>query len=58
MSPDKKIDSEKLPRPEKKDEQNKSQEEFDQKVNDNTALREKIMKKRRINYVVRDLPIY
>ncbi|MBL7699024.1 MAG: hypothetical protein JNK79_12745 [Chitinophagaceae bacterium] len=58
MSADKKIDATKLPRREKSDEKNKSQEEFDQKINDNNELREKMMKKRKINYVVRDLPIY
>jgi hypothetical protein len=54
MSADKKIEREKLPQPEKNDKQNKSQEEFDVK----TKNRQDKMKSRRVNYVVKDLPIY
>ena len=57
MSADKKIKNSDLPRPEKPDERNKSQEEYDEKVKNTNQSREN-QKKRRINYVVRDLPIY
>lgn len=52
---DKKIERRDLPRPERDDVRNKSQEEFDQNKkmisNDRT-------KKKKVNYVVKDLPIY
>lgn len=54
MSADKKIDRNKLPHPEKADSQNKSQEEFDDK---RKQERERI-KARKVDYVVKDLPIY
>ena len=54
MAADKKIDHDKLPQPEKNNRKNKSQEEFDGKARTD---REK-MKKRKVNYVVKDLPIY
>ncbi len=54
MATDKKIDRDKLPHPEKHDKKNKSQEEFDDKAK---TEREK-MKSRKVNYVVKDLPIY
>lgn len=55
---DKKIERKDLPRPEKDDKRNKSQEEFDLKTSDNINDRSKIIKKKRVNYVVKDLPIY
>jgi hypothetical protein len=54
MAADKKIDREKLPHPEKNDKKNKSQDEYDDKRN----LERKHMKNRKVNYVVKDLPIY
>jgi len=54
MAADKKIERDKLPQPEKNNRKNKSQEEFDEKARTD---REK-MKKRKVNYVVKDLPIY
>jgi hypothetical protein len=54
MSADKKIDREKLPHPEKNDKRNKSQEEFDNKAKDDKGR----MKPKKVNYVVKDLPIY
>ena len=54
MAADKKIPRDKLQQPEKHDRKNKSQEEFDEKARTD---REK-MKKRKVNYVVKDLPIY
>jgi hypothetical protein len=54
MAADKKIEREKLPHPEKSDKKNKSQEEFDEK---RKTEREQ-MKSRKVNYVVKDLPIY
>ena len=54
MAADKKIERDKLPQPEKNERKNKSQEEFDEKTRTD---REK-MKKRKVNYVVKDLPIY
>ena len=54
MAADKKIAREKLPHPEKKDEKNKSQEEYDDKRKNQREQ----MKSRKVNYVVKDLPIY
>jgi len=51
---DKKIERGKLPHPEKEDKKNKSQEEYDEK---SRTDKEK-MKSRKVNYVVKDLPIY
>ncbi|MBO9572528.1 MAG: hypothetical protein J7497_10025 [Chitinophagaceae bacterium] len=53
MTPDKKINKEKLPRPEKEDTRHKTQEEFDDR-----SRQAKDKKIRRVNYVVKDLPIY
>ena len=53
MSADKKINKDKLPHPVGPDTRNKSQEEFDDK---GKALKDK--KSQRVNYVVKDLPIY
>jgi hypothetical protein len=53
MSADKKINKDKLPHPVGPDTRNKGQEEFDDKS--------KILKERkvqRVNYIVKDLPIY
>jgi hypothetical protein len=54
MAADKKIEREKLPHPEKNEKKNKNQEEFDEK---RKKEREHI-KNRKVNYVVKDLPIY
>lgn len=54
MAADKKIARDKLPHPEKNEKKNKSQEEFDEK---GKTEKEK-MKSRKVNYVVKDLPIY
>jgi hypothetical protein len=54
MPADKKISRDKLPHPEKDDKKNQSQEEFDDK---NQQLKER-MKPKKVNYVVKDLPIY
>lgn len=54
MAADKKIEREKLPHPEKNDKKNKSQEEYDEKRKNEREH----MRKRRVNYVVKDLPIY
>ncbi len=53
MSADKKINKDKLPHPVSPDAQNKRQEEFDDK---SKILKEK--KTQRVNYIVKDLPIY
>lgn len=53
---DKKIKNGDLPRPERNDERHKSQEEFDEKAKNTQTKQE--LKKKKINYVVRDLPIY
>jgi hypothetical protein len=54
MPADKKIERDKLPHPEKNDKKHKSQEEFDQK----TKIEKERTKARKVNYVVKDLPIY
>jgi hypothetical protein len=54
MAADKKIERDRLPHPEKEDKKNKSQEEFDEKARTD---KEK-SKNRKVNYVVKDLPIY
>jgi len=54
MPADKKIDTDKLPRPEKEDRQHQNQEEFDDK---NKVVKERT-KSKKVNYVIRDLPIY
>jgi hypothetical protein len=54
MAADKKIERDRLPHPEKPDKKNKSQEEFDEK---SRTDKEK-SKNRKVNYVVKDLPIY
>jgi hypothetical protein len=53
MPADKKINRDKLPHPEKTDTKNKSQEEFDNKKADKERVKSK-----KVNYVVKDLPIY
>lgn len=54
MAADKKIERKKLPHPEKGDKKNKSQEEYDDKRKNEREQ----MKNRKVNYVVKDLPIY
>ena len=54
MPADKKIDKDRLPHPEKEDKRHHNQEEFDDK---SKQQREK-SKAKKINYVVKDLPIY
>ena len=54
MSADKKIQKDKLPHPAKENTRHKAQEEFDDKGRN--AKGEKKVK--RVNYVVKDLPIY
>ena len=54
MPADKKINKDKLPHPEKEDRKHQSQEEFDDR---GKQMREK-SKTKKINYVVKDLPIY
>jgi hypothetical protein len=54
MSADKKIQRDKLPHPEKDDKMNKSQEEFDNKAKDDKGR----AKPKKVNWVVKDLPIY
>jgi len=54
MPADKKIEHEKLPHPEKAEKRHKSQEEFDEK----RKLEKEKIKARKVNYVVKDLPIY
>lgn len=65
MSADKKISRKDLPRPEEKDIRHESQEEYDVKPTeskngrDNRDSDRKVnMKKRGVNYVIKDLPIY
>lgn len=55
MPADKKIKPEKLPRPPDKPDKFRNQEEFDDKSRDEKA---RLAKPRRINYVIKDLPIY
>jgi hypothetical protein len=54
MAADKKIEREKLPHPEKNDKKHKSQDEYDEKKKNEKEQ----MRNRRVNYVVKDLPIY
>jgi hypothetical protein len=54
MPADKKINREKLPHPEKTDKKHRGQEEFDDK---NKDVKERT-KTRKINYIIKDLPIY
>lgn len=54
MSADKKIQKDKLPHPAKENTRHKAQEEYDDKGR--SAKAEKKVK--RVNYVVKDLPIY
>jgi len=51
---DKKIDRDKLPHPEKNDKKNKSQDEYDDKA----KTERETGKSKKVNYVVKDLPIY
>jgi hypothetical protein len=53
MSADKKINKEKLPEPTKEDKRTRHQEEFDDKSRDL-----KHRKSKKVNYIVKDLPIY
>lgn len=54
MPADKKIKKDKLPLPEKEDKRHQSQEEFD----DVNKVKKEKMKPKKVNYVVKDLPIY
>ncbi len=54
MSADKKINREKLPHPVKEDTRNRSQEEFD----DKSKKAKQKNKAGRVNYIIKDLPIY
>lgn len=54
MPADKKIDKDKLPRPEKEDKRHQSQEEFD----DVNKVQKEKKGSKKVNYVVKDLPIY
>jgi hypothetical protein len=54
MAADKKIERDKLPHPERNDKKGKSQEEYDDKKKNEREQ----MKSRKVNYVVKDLPIY
>jgi hypothetical protein len=54
MAADKKIEREKLPHPEKNDKKHKSQEEYDEKKKNEKEQ----IKNRKVNYIVKDLPIY
>lgn len=54
MPADKKIDREKLPHPDKEDKRHQNQEEFDDK---NKEVKQR-MKPKKVNYIVKDLPIY
>jgi len=54
MPADKKINRDKLPHPEKEDKKGQNQEEFDDK---NKVIKER-MKSKKVNYVIKDLPIY
>lgn len=65
MSADKKISRKDLPRPEEKDTRHQSQEEYDLKQSEQRSNKDKRdsdrkvnMKKRGLNYVIKDLPIY
>lgn len=68
MSADKKITRNDLPRPEKTDVRHQHQEEYDAKPKEPKAAKETKesveaanrgnTKKRRVNYVIKDLPIY
>jgi hypothetical protein len=51
---DKKIDRSKLPHPERTNKSDKSQEEFD----DKGKIQRDAKKTKKVNYVVKDLPIY
>jgi hypothetical protein len=54
MPADKKINKNNLPHPEKQDRKHKAQEEFDDK---NKVIKERTNSKK-VNYVIKDLPIY
>ena len=54
MAADKKIEREKLPHPEKSEKKHKSQEEYD----DKRKREREQMKSKKVNYIVKDLPIY
>lgn len=54
MPADKKIDREKLPHPDREDKRHQNQEEFDDK---NKEVKQR-MKPKKVNYIVKDLPIY
>jgi hypothetical protein len=53
MPEDKKIDKDKLPRPEKEERKHQNQEEFDDK-----SKAVKHNKPKKTNYIIKDLPIY
>lgn len=54
MPADKKINKENLPHPQKEDKRHQNQEEFD----DKNKVQKERMKPKKVNYVVKDLPIY
>jgi hypothetical protein len=54
MPADKKIDRGKLPEPEKEDKKQKAQAEYD----DRSKMEKQKTKPRKVNYVIKDLPIY
>lgn len=65
MSADKKIARKDLPRPEENDVRHQNQEEYDEKPKDQKVAKEPgeasnrgNAKRRRVNYVIKDLPIY
>jgi hypothetical protein len=54
MPADKKIDRDKLPEPEKQNKKQKTQDEYD----DRSKMQREKLKAKRVNYVIKDLPIY
>ena len=54
MPADKKINRDNLPKPEKTDKRYQSQEEFD----DRNKVEKQKAKPKKVNYVIKDLPIY
>jgi hypothetical protein len=53
MAAEKKTDKDKLPRPEKEEKKNTSPDETRDRVKE-----QKLTKNRRVNYIIKDLPIY
>lgn len=54
MPADKKIDRDTLPEPEKPNKKQKTQDEYD----DRSKMQQEKLKLKRVNYVIKDLPIY